>query len=315
MKKQPLISICLLNYNGERYLNKVISGIISLKYSHKEIIILDNKSKDNSLKILEEYKGIKVIKNSINEGYGEGKNKLVDIAKGKYILLLDNDILIKDFNLLNKILNFYLSEKNLAFISFPLIDINKTKTDHYGLFYSTRKRLVNFEKIKELKPFTIGGFIGGAVFFERNLFSKLGSYDIKYPFNLDDYDLSARSWISGLKIKLYSKTGAIHLGISTRENPDSWSWKNQYYLSGFGRMILKNYSLKNVIFWLPLSIVWIFFKSIKKAFKFRSKKPLLSLILSVCFFIRDLPDTLKQRKIIQSKRIIKEDIFLKIKPP
>lgn len=313
--KDPLITIGILNYNGLNYLKKTLPPILELKYPNKEIVIVDNGSTDGSIKFIKKFKRINLILNEKNEGYGAGKNKIVNNSRGKYSLLLDSDILIEDSLLLQKLLSFYLKKKSISFLSFPLMNIKEKLTEHYGLFFNSRKNAKSLDKLESIGEFLTGGFIGGAVFFRNETFKKLGGYDEKYPFNLDDYDLSARSWIGGYKIYILTKTRAIHLGTENRKEVNSWSWKNKYYLCGFNRMVIKNYKISNLLIWVPLSAMWIFYKSLIHSLKFKSVKPIMSYMQSAGLFLLDLPDTLKKRKIIQLRRVIKKDIFLKIKCP
>ena len=62
MKKQ-LASILITNFNKDKYLNDTIQSCLAQNYKNKEILIFDDKSTDNSLKILKKYKKIKVLKN------------------------------------------------------------------------------------------------------------------------------------------------------------------------------------------------------------------------------------------------------------
>ena len=314
--KCPRITIGILNRDGEEFLKKVIPNLLKLKYPNYEILVVDNYSKDRSIDYLKKISSkIRIIRNSENKGYGYGKNQIVKNSKGEYVLMLDNDIQINDKDFLKKIYNFYRGNKKLSFLSVPLIDDGFNLTEHYGLFFTSRKKKIDFTKILKKKSYSSGGFIGGLVFFKKIDFEELNYFDEKYPFNLDDYDLSARSWLKAMEIKIYTKTSATHLGVNNRINVNSFCWKNKYYLCGFSRMILKNYRLNKVIIWLPLAQSWIFYKSIKACFKLKSFKPLLSYFSSYYLFLRDFSDTLEKRKIIQSKRVVKEDIFLKIKPP
>ena len=61
---KDLASIIIVNYNNAQYLSKSINSVLKQKYKYKEIIVVDDKSNDNSIKILKRYEGkIKVIKN------------------------------------------------------------------------------------------------------------------------------------------------------------------------------------------------------------------------------------------------------------
>lgn len=89
------VSIVVPIYNAENYLNNTISSIIKQTYKNLEIILVDDASSDNSVKICEEYivkdKRIKLIRNNQNQGVSYSRNKGIDIATGEYILFIDSD--------------------------------------------------------------------------------------------------------------------------------------------------------------------------------------------------------------------------------
>ena len=62
MKKQ-FASILITNFNKDKYLNDNINSCLAQNYKKKEILLFDDKSTDNSLKILKKYKQIKVLIN------------------------------------------------------------------------------------------------------------------------------------------------------------------------------------------------------------------------------------------------------------
>ena len=63
--KKPIASIIIVNYNNAKYLKKSLNSAIKQSFKNKEIIVVDDISNDNSLKILEKYK--KKIKFYINK--------------------------------------------------------------------------------------------------------------------------------------------------------------------------------------------------------------------------------------------------------
>ena len=93
--KPPKISVVMLNYNGLNYLKKTMPPILKLDYPNYEFIIVDNGSTDGSKEFIKKFRKIRLIENHKNLGYSKGKNIGVKHAKGDYVLLLDNDILIK----------------------------------------------------------------------------------------------------------------------------------------------------------------------------------------------------------------------------
>jgi glycosyltransferase involved in cell wall biosynthesis len=90
------ISVIVPVYNSEKYLNKCIESIINQDEKDLEIILVDDKSKDKSLDIMESYKDkypeqIKIVENNTNRGAGYSRNQGIDNATGEYIGFVDSD--------------------------------------------------------------------------------------------------------------------------------------------------------------------------------------------------------------------------------
>lgn len=93
--KSPLVSIIIPLYNAENHLTETIECVINQTWQHKEIIIIDDGSIDNSYQIAKKYESehIIVIKQE-NKGASAARNAGLAIAKGDYIQFLDADDLI-----------------------------------------------------------------------------------------------------------------------------------------------------------------------------------------------------------------------------
>ncbi len=95
--KNPKVSIIIVNYNGKRTFKKSLDSIRRSDFpkDEVEIIVVDNNSTDGSLAILRKYPGVILIKNKDNRGFAEGNNIGIKKSKGEFIVLLNNDIIIK----------------------------------------------------------------------------------------------------------------------------------------------------------------------------------------------------------------------------
>lgn len=319
-KKSPLISVVMLNYNGLKYLKKTIPPILKLDYSNYEFIIVDNGSTDGSIDFIKKFKKIKLVENGENLGYSKGKNIGVIRAKGEYVLLLDGDILIQNYTILDNLLSY--CKENISFIQVPLLDIDKENTFYYGVYFSIygsnmHRQTINIKRILNYKEniINIGSSTGGCCFFNKRNWHKIGGLDESQKFNIDDTDIGPRAIIYGFNNILYTKTYFIHLGINKVDSSEDYSNRFKLMFSGHARSMIKNYRLKNLFVRFPLLCLFQLTKAIRYSIKKRSGKVLLAFFYSLKIFLKNLQDTLKQRKIIQSKRVVKDDIFLKIKPP
>lgn len=98
MQNECKLSIITINYNG---LNDTCELIESIPFSNEmEVIVVDNASiQDEASIISERYPQVKVVRSSKNLGFAGGNNLGIKEAKGKYILLINNDTYFKEFNI------------------------------------------------------------------------------------------------------------------------------------------------------------------------------------------------------------------------
>lgn len=89
-----LVSIVVPVYNADKYINRCIKSIINQTYKNIELILVNDGSSDNSLKICKEYeknyKNIHVI-DSINQGVSHARNLGIKYCHGDYLLFVDSD--------------------------------------------------------------------------------------------------------------------------------------------------------------------------------------------------------------------------------
>lgn len=104
------LSIIIPTFNRE---NKIINALDSIpKRSDIEVIVIDDASTDNTVKILKEYKGLnlKIIQLTKNGGPGKARNYGLDIMQGEWFTFLDSDDFLVT-NEFNKVIDSYLVDK------------------------------------------------------------------------------------------------------------------------------------------------------------------------------------------------------------
>ena len=122
---QPFFSIIVPTYNREKHISETISSVLSQSFQDFELLVIDNKSQDKTIEIVNSFidNRIRFYQNSENYERCYSRNKGIELAIGKYILLLDSDDLF-EFNHLenwyqfiqlhgNKLSSFYVSDKKI----------------------------------------------------------------------------------------------------------------------------------------------------------------------------------------------------------
>ena len=140
MKK---VSILMPMYNSEKYIKESIDSILNQDYKNFELIIVDDGSRDSSVKIVEKYNDSRIIlyKNIENKGLPYTRNKLLNLSSGEYIALLDSD----DIALKNRIktqVEFLEKNKNIDIVGSSAIIFGKYKIE------KSSKVITGIENIK-----------------------------------------------------------------------------------------------------------------------------------------------------------------------
>jgi len=125
MKK---VSILMPMYNSEKYITESINSILNQDYKNFELIIVDDGSIDSSIESVKKYNDsrIKLYENIENKGLPYTRNKLLSLATGEYIALLDAD----DIALENRIrtqVEFLEKNKNIDIVGSSAIIFGKYK--------------------------------------------------------------------------------------------------------------------------------------------------------------------------------------------
>ena len=93
----PLVSVIILNYNGESYLANCLSSVLETRYSNFEVILVDNASTDSSRKWLRKLLELIFAQNHKERckfRFQRGNNIGFNYAKGDYIVFLNNDTIV-----------------------------------------------------------------------------------------------------------------------------------------------------------------------------------------------------------------------------
>jgi len=141
------VTIGISFYNAEDYLSDAIKSILVQTYSHWELILIDDGSKDNSLKIADTYaakdKRIRVISDGMNKKLPYRLNQITSEAKGDYIARMDADDVIA-VDRIEKQVNFLEKNKNLDLVSTGILSV-KNDLSFVGYRGSKASKCPNLE--------------------------------------------------------------------------------------------------------------------------------------------------------------------------
>lgn len=110
-----MISIITVNYNGFNDTCELIDTL-PLNDDSLEVIVIDNASEKNEALLIEaRYPNVKAIRSNTNLGFAGGNNLGINVATGKYLFFINNDTIIKDFNI-NVLINRLESSSKIGMV-------------------------------------------------------------------------------------------------------------------------------------------------------------------------------------------------------
>jgi N-acetylglucosaminyl-diphospho-decaprenol L-rhamnosyltransferase len=91
------VSVILVSYNTAALLPPCLDRLgAALRDLHAQVFIVDNASRDDSVRILREhYSRYEIVENPVNVGFGRANNQVLDRATGRYLLLLNTDAYVE----------------------------------------------------------------------------------------------------------------------------------------------------------------------------------------------------------------------------
>ena len=119
--EKNLVSIIIPSYNRRKYLEEAIESVLKQTYENKEIIIVDDCSKDGTEEyITEKYRNntrIKFYKNKENSGAGVSRKNGYDKSKGNYIIFMDDDDYYTNDDFIERAIEILKLKENISIVS------------------------------------------------------------------------------------------------------------------------------------------------------------------------------------------------------
>lgn len=233
MSSYPLASVIVVNWNGKPHLKVCIDSLKQQSYPHMEVIVVDNASTDDSVAFLRKSYStfVKVIENPENLGFSGGNNAGIRAAKGKYILLLNNDT-EADQKWVEELVRVaekspaagMCASKIYSFYKRTVIDVVGHLLYKDGLNRG-RGRLEEdhgqFDEVEEaLFP------SGCAALYRKEMLDEIGLFDETFFAYGDDTDIGLRGRLAGWKC-LYVPTAIVYhkySGSTSAYSPQKALW-------------------------------------------------------------------------------------------
>lgn len=193
-----ILSIIIPTYNEEEYLPLLLESIKQQDFRDYEIIVADANSKDNTVKIAEEY-GCIVVEGGMP---AVGRNNGAKVAKGEYLLFLDSDLKLTEDYLAKVIYEFKMERLGIAITQMKPLS---KKTEDKILHDLANLFMISVEKIK---PHGAGCY---GIITKRELHECCGGFDEELTFGEDTEYIERLAKKERFKVLRNAK-----IGVSTR---------------------------------------------------------------------------------------------------
>jgi len=303
----PLVSIIIVNYNGKTFLKDCLESIKSSEASYEEIIIVDNASKDGSADyIKKEFPHVKLIALDKNYGFALANNIGGEAAAGEYLVFLNNDTVVTP-GWLDALLRVVSSDPSVGAAGSKLLLYHRPERVNSAganITFNGGGYDIGFMDIDSDKyntPGPRGGVCAAAMMVRKNEFLSIGGFDPMYFMYLEDVDLCWRYWLSGYRV-LYVPESVVYHRFGGTTGSDRHAPLRVFYGARNSMFnVLKNYELQSIPFPLAFNIIHHAgkFFALLIGLKFRSAWTIIEVYWSL---IRYLPQVMKKRRNIQSKR-------------
>ena len=248
----PLISVCIANYNGEHLLGDCIDSVMAQELPETiEIIVHDDASTDGSLAFLRErYPGVNVIQSAANVGFCIANNRMVESARGEFVLLLNNDAALMP-DALRVLLDDAAYHVEDAILTLPQYDWRTgALVDRGCMLDPFHFPVPNLDEHRE----DVAYVIGACLWIPRSCWSRLGGFPEWFGSIAEDMYLCCAARLRGIPVRCLARSGYRHRqGASFGGNrADAQGLHTRYrrrYLSERNRLWL-------VAIYLPTPIVW-----------------------------------------------------------
>lgn len=254
MKRVPLVSIIIINWNGGRVFSDCLSSLAKISYPNWELVIVDNGSADGSQWLPQNFQppivNYQLIKNRENVGFARANNQGYEVARGRYILLLNNDTKVEpDF--LTGLVDRMEEDSSIGVIQPKIYLMDKPGyLDNAGSFMTRIGFLQHWGFLrKDGKEFNKGREIfsakGACMLIRREVIEKIGLFDEDFFSYFEESDFCWRVWLSNYKVVYHPLTHIYHKVGFTIRRLDVFNINYHYYKNRIYSLI-KNLETKNL---------------------------------------------------------------------
>ncbi|MFQ5428274.1 MAG: glycosyltransferase family 2 protein [Thermodesulfobacteriota bacterium] len=320
-QKRPEVSIIVIHYGEAGLLRECLSSLRFIKYPDLEVIIISNSPRDAALSALEEkHPDKKFIFSETNTGYAGGCNMGIEMASGKYLFMLNNDLEF-DSDCLSPLVRACELDATIALAQPKILSINEKNRfeysgaaggliDHFGYPFAAGRVFdeVEYDKAQYENSTEIFWASGAALFARKSVVVEAGLMDASFFAYMEEIDLAWRVQLMGYKVIYVPEARVFHLGSAGMDRKST----THLYLNHRNNlvMVLKNTSSARLLTILPVRLV---LEAATMVYALTGENPrragaVLKALINVAGNIFSI---LRDRKKVQALRVVGDKTILK----
>jgi len=316
-KEEPLVSVTVLNWNGINFLRECLDSLMPDICPHVEVVLADNGSTDGSLAMARTlYPEVRIVDNQSNLGVAGGRNATVPHLRGRFIVFLDNDVVVVRGWLPPLIEHLINNPKVGVSTAKLLLSRLPGRIQSVGNYYKlwTGNREIGFGEPEDLYP--DGSIIepfyasGATLAVQKELFEYLGGFDERmFPTGADDIDFCWRARLAGYKVVCLPEAGVYHHMSLTRGiySPNSVKLHVHHLL----RTMVKCQSRANLLHSIPAYIGFTLALGVGFSILNRDLRVLFAILTAIVLFTRDVGELRQSRSVTQKLRKVADRVVFK----
>lgn len=245
----PPVSIIIVNYNGAEVLKDCLDSLQAVTYPSLEVVVVDNASTDNSLAVLAQFPGIKVLQSGRNLGFAGGNNLGLTACAGKFILLLNSDTIVTP-EFLQPMVGYLLQNPQVGIVQCKMflgkqglaLDVCGSFLTAFGFLYHYGYWKEDSEKYDRSYPaFTVKG---ACLMFRREMVAAAGGHLFNEDFfcYYEETDFCHRVWLAGHETHFVHSATIRHLQGATSGRTQSNGFALRQFLTNQTFGLLANLS-------------------------------------------------------------------------
>jgi len=201
---QPLVSIFIPTCNRAASIKKVLDSLAQQTYKHFEVIIVDYKSTDSTLKIIDSFKKVLMIKliRQKKKGLSRAANEALKIAEGEIFIRTDDDVIMSP-KWLEAIVETFKGDDTIGGVTGPTVVPKNHLTSRDLLFFTEKFRQGNllwkfigkiyFNYLLERNPYRVSNWCKSGAFSLGSNYESSLNEPIREVNNLEACNFSVRT--------------------------------------------------------------------------------------------------------------------------